>query len=189
MFFYLSLILLFGFCSNPNDKAKIKELSNKVAKLDSINNILLYEKEHKADIEKQRLDSLKKMSQGLVLNGRIQVVNFATGFDPDHNNDGLWLPCVTLMFKNVSNDDLISFIKVRAVFINNTTSEQISEDYEFLCTDSRPFLSATKKQITLESKIGWYAIQNQDVSVRISIEKEQFKTYKIANQYFSGRIN
>jgi hypothetical protein len=196
-------ILLFAIsCTNPADKKKIKELATENAILDSLKTELLaenkmlkenlskYENEKAEEIqaEKERLEKLKKASQGLILNDKIQVVTVKTGFDPYHNTDNLWLPAITLMFKNISKGDINDFIKVRAVFIDNSSGEQLAEDYEYLCTSSRPLISGTKKQITLQSSVGWYAVQNQNVSVKISIEDDPFKTYKIKNTEFRGRI-
>lgn len=189
-------------CTNPADKKKIKKLETKVAVLNSLTSELLaendmlkenlseYENEKAGAIkaEKERLEKLKKASQGLILDDKIQVVTVKTGFDPYHNTDNLWLPAITLMFKNISKGDINDFIEVRAVFINNTSGEQLAEDYEYLCTNSRPLITGTKKQITLQSSVGWYAVQNQNVSVKISIEDDPFKTYKIKNREFRGRI-
>ena len=189
-------------CINPADKKKVKDLECKVVILDSIKNELLIENEElkksltKYEDEKSktlneenvRLEKLKETSQGLILNNKVQVVKVVTGFDPYHNQDNLWLPSIALMFNNISESDINDFIKVRAVFIDNSSGEQIAEDYEYLCTNSRPLTKGVKKQITLHSSFGWYAVQNQNVSVKISIEDEPFKTFKINNTEFSGRI-
>ena len=199
---FVLILMLFASCSNPADKKRIKELEEENALLDSIKNELLnenktlkeelskFEKEKAAAIEaeKERIEKLRKVSQGLILNDKVQIVTAQTGFDPYHNTDNLWLPAITLMFKNISNDDITDFIEIRAVFIDNSSGEQLSEDFDFLCTNSRPLVSGTKKQITLESSVGWYFVKNQNVSVKISINKEPFKTYKIINREFRGRI-
>jgi hypothetical protein len=117
------------------------------------------------------------------------VVNFETGFDPYHNSDGLWLPAIAIMFKNVSNEDISEIVEVKAIFINNTTAEQISEASTLLSASSKPFLTGTKKQITLQSSVGWTAVQDQNVSVKIMIENRKYKSFKISNQEFNGRIN
>jgi len=200
----LPLVLIFAVsaCTNPSDRKKIDELESKVAQLDSLKNELLAENEmlkenllqyeseqaEKNRIEKERLEKLRKTSQGLILNDKVQVVTVKTGFDPYHNYDNLWLPTIAIMFQNISERDIIDFIKVRAVFIDNKTGEQIAEDHLYLCTSSRPFVSGTKKQISLKSSVGWYAVKNQNVSVKISIEDDAFKTYKVKNAEFDGRI-
>lgn len=200
----LPLVLIFAVssCTNPSDRKKINELESKVAKLDSLKNELLVENEmlkenllqyesaeaEKNRIEKERLEKLRKASQGLVLDDKVQVITVKTGFDPYHNYDNLWLPSIAIMFQNISESDIDDFIEVRAVFINNTTGEQLAEDNTYLCSSSGPFISGTKKQIRLQSSVGWYAVQNQNVSVKISIEDDAFKTYKIKNEEFDGRI-
>ncbi len=199
---YVAILLFAVSCTNSADKKKIKELETENAILDSIKTELLTENEmlkenlskyenekaKEVRVEKERLEKLKKASQGLILNDKVQVVTIKTGFDPYHNKDNLWLPAITLMFKNISKGDINEFIKVRAVFINNSSGEQLAEDYEYLCTGSRPLVSGVKKQITLQSSVGWYAVQNQNASVKISIEDDAFKTYKIKNREFRGRI-
>ncbi|MDD3773116.1 MAG: hypothetical protein PHC38_10745, partial [Weeksellaceae bacterium] len=129
----------------------------------------------------------KNQSQGLLYNGSIKVVTTKTGFDP-YNNDKLWLPCITLMFENVSNNTIDEMIEIKAIFIDNSKKEQLSEDYQLLTTSSRPFISQTKKQITLKSNVGWYFVDKQDVSVHIFVDNVKYKTYKIKNEEFSGRI-
>lgn len=199
---FIALLTILISCSSPSDKQKILDLKEKVAVLDSIKlelisenenlkrNLLIYEDEKARETkeEKARLEKLKKVSQGLVLDDKVQVVTVKTGYDPYHNMDNLFLPAITLMFKNISNSDISDYIKVRAVFINNTSGEQIAEDYEYLCTNSAPLIAGIKKQITLQSSVGWYALRNQNVSVKISIEDDPFKTYKIKNREYRGRI-
>ncbi len=98
------------------------------------------------------------------------------------------MPAITLMFKNISDGNISDFIKVRAVFIDNSTDEQLAEDYEYLCYDSKPIMTGTKKQITLQLSVGWYAVQNQNVSVKVSIQEEPLNVYKIKNREYRGRI-
>lgn len=189
------LFLIFTFCSSPEDKKKIIKLTEEVESLIAENEELReYLKEFEAEkaqaieSEKQRLEKLRKTSQGLAYNDKIQVITVMTGFDPYHNRDNLWLPTIALMFKNISNANITDYVEVRAVFINNSNGEQLAEDFEYLCTGTRPFSKDTKKQISLNSSIGWYAVQSQNISVKISIDKSPFKTYKIKNREFSGRI-
>ena len=187
--------LILTFCSSPEDKKKISELEEEVQNLITENDELReYLKEFETknaqaiEAEKQRLEKLSKASQGLAYNDKIQVTTAMTGFDPYHNRDNLWLPTIALMFKNISNSNIRDYVEVRAVFIDSSNGEQLAEDFEYLCTGKRPFSKGTKKQISLSSSVGWYAVKNQNVTVKISIDKSPFKTYKIKNREFSGRI-
>ena len=198
----LLLVIILVGCSSPEDKKKIKELEVEVLQLDSLKNELISENEELKERvmsfenieaeanekEKIRLDKLRQSSQGLVLDGKVQVVTVKTGFDPYHNSSDLFLPAISLMFKNISKTDINDFIKVRAVFIDNSNGEQIGEDYTYLSTSSKPFSVGTKKQITLKSSVGGSFVQKQNVSVKISIEDDAFKSFKIKNREYRGRI-
>lgn len=123
------------------------------------------------------------------LEQQISIVKVVTGFDPN-NSDNLWLPCLVIEFKNISSADIRSDIKVSAIFVDNNKDEQMSSDFQFLSSDfgSDLFLSGTKKQIKLNCTIGWYALQNQNVSAKIYLNDSLVRTVKIDDQEFDGMI-
>lgn len=131
---------------------------------------------------------IKASSKGLAYNGQISIVKIETGFDPYHNSSNLWLPCVTIKFKNISNEDIKDFVNVTAIFIDNAKEEQIGTDYVYLATSSRLLLSGTTKQISLSSSIGWYTLQNQSVTVKIYVNDDLVKTLSVERKEFDGMI-
>jgi hypothetical protein len=194
LLYFLPLIALIS-CNdistleNENEKLK-KQLTEIKLENDSLVDIirglliLNEELENKKQVE---ITKQKNQTQGLLYNGSIKVVTTKTGYDP-YNNDKLWLPSITLMFENVSNNTIDDMIEIKAIFIDNSKKEQLSEDYQLLTTSSRPFISQTKKQITLKSNVGWYFVDKQDVSVHIFVDNVKYKTFKIKNEEFTGRI-
>jgi len=184
----LVTLLFFGLIlSCSNQKGSVDSLR---AENDSLRNLLLvYQQKELQEKQnaKEAFEKEKKSSEGIILNGQIKVVKTASGFNP-YNSDNLWLPEITIMFKNISGSNIKDLIQVKGIFINNSTGEQISEATDFLCSSSGPFIKGTQKQISLKSSVGWTAGVNHNVSVIIYIEDEEFKTIKIKNREFTGRI-
>lgn len=120
---------------------------------------------------------------------KISIDQIQTGFDP-YNPDNLWLPTVAIEFKNNSDEDIKESAKVTAIFVDKIKGEQMATDFEYLSSDfgSDIFLGGTKKQITLKSTVGWYAVQSQNVIAKIYLNDSLIKTVKINNQEFNGRI-
>jgi hypothetical protein len=183
---YLLVVLLFE-CSSPKDRETITTLQ---IENDSLKNLLTKYQEHDLQNKQKNKDAFdkeKKNSLGLVLNDQIKVVKMDSGFDP-YNDDHLWLPEVTIMFKNITDKNIKALVEVKAIFINNTSGEQLGEAMDYLCSDSRPFIKGTQKQISLKSSVGWTAGVSHNVSVIIYVGDDEFKTVKIKNKEFSGRI-
>lgn len=188
------LVMLFAIiitsCQNnnkPQDVKETPEYRQLLAENDSLKKML------EPIINQQQKE--KANSKGIVYNGKISIIKIETGFDPYHNSSNLWLPCVAIKFKNISSQDISKLILVSAIFIDNSKGEQIGSSEISLVSSSDMFISGTTKQINLSSSIGWYAVQNQDVSVKIYMEdysnnskKELVQTLKISNAEFDGMI-
>lgn len=129
----------------------------------------------------------KKNSKGLIYNDQISMTKIETGFNP-YNSQGLWLPTVSIMFKNISSRDITKHIKITVIFINNLKGEQIDTDFQYLITPSKIFISGTTQQLSFKSSVGWYLIKDQDVTARIYVDDELVQTVKVANREFTGMI-
>lgn len=137
-------------------------------------------------IEQQEKE--KKSSKGLIFNDQISIKRIEAGYNP-HNSEGIWVPCVAIMFKNISNRDIAQYIKITVIFINNTKEEQMDTDYQYLATSSRIFISGTTKQLPFSSSTGWYgATRGLDVTARIYVDDELVLTKKIPTGEFDGMI-
>lgn len=170
-------------CQNklkPQDVKETPEYKQLLAENDSLKKML-------APIINQQQRE-KANSKGLVFNGKISIVKIETGFDPYHNSSNLWLPCVAIKFKNISNQDINDFIKVTTIFIDNSEGEQIGTDYSYLTTESKMLINGTTKQMKFSSSTGWYAVQNQNVTAKIYVDDELVKTLKVENREFDGMI-
>jgi hypothetical protein len=130
----------------------------------------------------------KANSKGLIYFGKISIVEIETGFDPYHNSSDLWLPCVAIKFKNISNQDINDLIKVTTIFIDNSEGEQIGTDYNYLTSKTEMLICGTTKQMRFSGSTGWYGIQNQNVTAKIYIEDELVKSLKVNNKEFDGMI-
>jgi TonB family protein len=140
--------------------------------------------------EKQQ--KAKANSIGLIFNGKVSIVQIESGLDPTHNESHLWLPCVAIKFKNISNQDINDFIKVTVIFINNSNGEQIGTDSRYITTDM--FVSGTNKQLRFSSSIGWKVVSNRNITAKIYVHESYnakdklVKTIKVNNKEFDGMI-
>lgn len=180
-------LLLFGIaitlCISKSKQHNIKETHEYrqlLAENDSLKKLL------KPIIEQQQEDEANSL--GLIMNGKISIVQIETGYDPYHNNSNLWLPCVTIKFKNISNQNITDFKQITAVFIDNSKGEQIGSSTEYLSAKPSVFVSGTSKQINFYSSTGWYAIPDHDIIAKIFIGEELITTYNIEKKEFDGLI-
>lgn len=164
----------------PQDVKKTPEYKKLLAENDSLKKIL-------EPITNQNHNESTK-SNTVINNGKISIVKIETGYDPYHNTSNLWLPCIAIKFKNISNQDINDDIKITTIFIDNTEGEQIGSDFNYLSTNSEIFISGTTKQLTFSCYTGWYAIQNQDVKAKIYVNDKHIETLNIINREFDGMI-
>jgi hypothetical protein len=104
------------------------------------------------------------------------------------NSDGLFLPAITIEFKNNSSEDLNTQVELKYVFINKKTSEQIYENTRIFAASYLTLVGGLTKQITESSDMGWYALKDQEVSVRIYVNDTFWKEFSIENSTYEGRI-
>lgn len=145
---------------------------------------IVYERGNK--IKEYKFD--KNGSKILPPSEKLKIISIQTGYDPYHNMSNLFLPCIAVKFQNNSGKDINDFIKVTAIFIDNSKNEQIATEYSFLTSNSEPFLNGASKQIRLASERGWYAVQNQDISVKLYLGDELIKTLSVDKREFNGMI-
>ena len=102
--------------------------------------------------------------------------------------DALFLPAITLEFRNKTNVDLTDRVYFKYIFINKKTGEQLHESSETLTNSYSPLAGGLVKQITKRSEVGWYAVKGQEVSVRVYIRDTFWKEFKIETDSYEGRI-
>lgn len=191
--FILSVLIVMSSCNSQNSRLKSPNFQAEFDSLKSTNETLVL----KNDSLMNALNTIKKKygldkpvnneSDKLLLNFKLGLTKVKTGYIvSDYEN--LFLPAVTLEFKNLSQNDLEDDVTLDAYFINNNTGEQLSTDFNFFTDKHTVLMGGMSKQVTLNSKIGWSAIQKQDISVRLYINKQFFKLYKIENTEYFGRL-
>lgn len=74
------------------------------------------------------------------------------------------------------------------IFINKATGEQIYEGTETLCDTYQPLAGGLVKQINKRTDVGWSAVKDQQISVRVYIRDTFWKEFKIDNNTYEGRI-
>lgn len=160
------LLIIAGICSCQN--TSVRKLEDQVQKLTKQNSQL--KKENIILKRKLNINSpSKEEKEG------VYICKVKTGFIASD----VFCPAVILTFKNNSSRDLTEHTSITATFIDNNKKEQISDDLEFLASASERFIAGCKKQITLKSSVGWYALRKQSVTVRIYINQKFYKAYKI----------
>lgn len=139
-----------------------------------------------APYDKQREENISN-SSGLILNGKISIQAIETGYVASYYG-GIFCPTVSMKFLNIAGSDLKETIKIKGIFIDNKTGEQLDDDYAYVINYGDIFLSGANKQIKIECSVGWYIIGNQDVSVKLYVNDKILQTMKIKNEEYYGRI-
>jgi FtsZ-binding cell division protein ZapB len=170
-------------------KAKNDSLKAELAYVAKLNQKIYKERE----TVKEELNSLKKKynirsSEGDPLgNYNLKLTRAKTGYVYS-NYDALFLPAITLEFKNTANIDLTQRVYLKYIFINKATGEQLYEGTKEYSDSYNPVAGGLVKQITKRSEVGWSAIRNQKVSVRVYVRDQFWKEFNIENETYEGRI-
>lgn len=187
--FSLGLILAsISSCSPNNDQQEQLSAENESLKIENQNlkqEIVALRETLKPYLEQQEKE--KKDSKGLIYNDQISITKIETGYNP-YNSQRLWLPTVSIMFKNISNRDITKSLKITVIFIDNLKGEQIDTDYQYLISSSKIFISGTTQQLSFRSSAGWYWTKGLDVTARIYVDDELVQTIKVINREFTGTI-
>jgi hypothetical protein len=123
----------------------------------------------------------------LLINNKLQISRIKTGYIASVY-ENLFLPAITLEFKNVSQNDFNESIKLDVYFIDQNSGEQMSKAYNFFTDKHSIIMVGMTKQVTLQSSIGWSAIKDQKVQARLYINDKFYKAYKITNSEYFGRL-
>jgi hypothetical protein len=185
----LAVLLVMLSCNSknlPDLKTKYDGLKREYFKELKINDSLIQvlnslKKEY--GLDKQVIDESEK----LLSRYKLALTRVKTGYYVSEF-ENLFLPAITLEFRNLSQNDFQDNVVLDVYFINNKTGEQISTDYNFFANSSTVLMGGLTKQVTLKSKIGWNVIPKQDISVRLYINNQFFKLYKIENTEYFGRL-
>lgn len=190
--FFLLLLIVMCSCNSQNSELKTPNLQAELDSLKNNNKILTY----KNDSLREALNKIKKEfgldkqstdESDILLKYKLALTRVKTGyFVSEYEN--LFLPAITLEFKNLSQNDSKDKVLLDAYFVDNKTGEQLSKDFNFLIDSYKILMGGLTKQVTLKSKIGWNAIQTQNISVRLYINNQFFKQYKIENTDYYGRF-
>jgi hypothetical protein len=180
----LAVLIAITSCNPKNSEPKLSDLQEKYDSLEHEYNILV----HKYDsliilnpVKKNLIDESDKVLSKY----NITINRAKTGYILQED---LFLPSITIELKNLSQNDLKERVIFKAIFINNTTSEQLSDKIEWFCTESSPFLGGLTSQFTLSSSIGFRG-GRPNVSVRLYVNNEYINQYKIKDTEYFGRLN
>lgn len=190
---FLAVLIVIPSCNSQNSALKSPNLKAKFDSLQKEYIILAY----KNDSLRKALNIIKKEfgldkqvtdeSDNLLSKYKLALTRVKTGYVVS-NYETLFLPSITVEIKNLSQNDLRESITFKAIFIDNSNGEQLSNEIKWFCSSSSPFLGGLTSQFTLSSSIGWTAIINQNVSVRLYLNDELIKQYKVAKEEYFGRI-
>lgn len=110
---------------------------------------------------------------------KIQVSTVSTGFKATT----LWMPAIEVKVKNISNQDLQEYIKLKAVFIDTDNNEQLGVKVRYISTSSEMFVNGTvKKELLMPGKGFRGSFIKLNLSVKLYLEDHFIKTYKIVNK-------
>lgn len=198
---FIFFSLLFHSCDPGSPEGN--NINDEIAYLKAVNDSLKAELAYVAELNeniyqereavKQELSSLKKKYNIRSQDGdpltplNLSMTRSKTGY-LWMNSDGLFLPAITIEFKNTSSEDLNTQVVLKYVFINKKTSEQIYENTRIFASSYETLVGGLTKQITESSDMGWYALKDQEVSVRIYINDTFWKEFSIETSTYEGRI-
>ena len=202
-------ILLLSCDSIPNDQESknnlvIDSLENEIKSLELLRDSLLQELVYVAQLNEniyqereaalKELNALKKKykigsssSSNPLAKYNLELTRSKTGYVYS-TPDALFLPAITLEFRNKTNVDLNERVYFKYLFVNKKTGEQLHESMETFCDSYSSLAGGLVKQITERSEVGWYAIRDQDVSVRVYIRDVFWKEFQIETSTYQGRI-
>ncbi|OJX28728.1 MAG: hypothetical protein BGO86_15570 [Chryseobacterium sp. 36-9] len=126
----------------------------------------------------------------------LELVKIETGFYryTDFNSGQiLFLPTVLSKWKNKSDNPISENMDFEAIFIDNNKNEELAADNEYFQGISDiPLEPNLSRQIKLQSSVGItndFAINNSNISCKITIDGMPYKTIKIQNKMlYSTRI-
>lgn len=191
--FMFVVLIIMSSCNSQNSGLKSSNLQDEfetlktnykklVFKNDSLVNALnIIKKEYGLDRQ------VNDESDKILLKYKLELKRVKAGYlASDYEN--LFLPAITLEFKNLSQNDLSERITFHFAFINNTTGEQLYDNIQSFTGPYEVLIGGLTKKVTMKSIIGWSAIQKQNVSVRLYINDQFYKQYKIENTEYFERL-
>jgi len=81
----------------------------------------------------------------------IGVLDIKTGYYPSN----LWYPSAIVKFQNNSNKNISEYLKAKAIFIDNSTNEQIGAHNKYLSTTNETFTKGTSLRKQFKSDLGY----------------------------------
>ncbi len=121
----------------------------------------------------------------------LELVQYKTGYYEynDYNKgERLYQPIVILKFKNISGKPLKEEVVVTGVFTSNN-EEWSQESFYFQRTWETPLQPDISRQLSVKSDVGWTnpaGVGRANISCKILINGEVYKTIKIANKFVSS---
>jgi hypothetical protein len=134
-------------------------------------------KELAKSIPKQKKEVVNNESDSLIK--KIVIVKIATGYDPKLVSSN-FSPCVSIKFKNLSNNDIKENVKVTAIFIDNDKGEQFGTKTKYFISPSEPLLSNMTKHVGLICPVGMTCcMDNFNISVKVYVNDNLIQTLKV----------
>lgn len=191
--FMFAVMILMSSCNSQNSGLKSSNFQEEFDSLKKTNKTLVL----KNDSLLKVLNSIKKEygpdkqvtdeSEKLLLAYKLQLTRDKTGYIASEY-ENLFLPAITLEFKNLTQNDISENITLDVYFINEITGEQISKDYSFFLDEHSKLMGGLTKQVTLKSSIGWSAVKNQKVSARLYLNDQFIRVFQIPPTEYLGRF-
>jgi hypothetical protein len=191
MVFLLSIILANSSCNSDNNRMNSTQLREKLDSLQEAKDKL----EHKYDSLTKIIDitknenkpsiSLTEEENRVLSKFGLTLTKIKTGYIAPEFDQSFY-PAVTVELKNISSNDITESNTFSFAFINNKTGEQLYTNIKIFTSDNDILVFGLKKKVTMQSFIGWGAIKNQDISVRLYLNNQFLLQCKIDNREYDG---
>lgn len=158
----------------------LKKVLDSISKLKSVETINIQDGtgSEKSSGVSQKPNKENTTTQNIYYDGKIELVSCNSGY----RHIGMFVPTVSLQFKNISQDDIIKYVGVNVVYIDNKKDEQIGSIQRHLCGwTTKLFAAGTKMTLNFDNTKGWNSLNDQDVTAKIYFGDDLIKTIKVEN--------
>lgn len=140
-------------------------------------NIVVFNKDYlKRTFTNPNQKEVKKADKKSNWEQHFEITSIRTGYGASR----VWKPAVLINIKNITSNDIMEYIDIKAVFIDTKSNTDKGTAKKYISTKDKPFLSGTNKAILLFTDNGYRGSpKGLKLRAKIFIENEFVKEVTI----------